>query len=228
MEHAHKHGLGVVFDRAEEAADTCSCDDSGKPRRQATPPARAKLVPPKATEEDDTTQVPDGATTVVVAHTRVDLPTPLRIHDHVRLQVASVAPSSALPPAVVDVVILRSGRGEAPLVVKQPLPPEWQDVDRNIFNAGGTATSAAMLAAVLKLTQKGYECCRFNYILVGLDPGSSGAIPEDNEPQTSVQVDGSSEDVDTTLNDSQRTVVSLAVSSRLCLIWGPPGERLCM
>ena len=233
LDHAHKHALGIVFDRAEEAADTCACDDSGKPRRQTTAPARAKLVPPKAAEEDDTAQNPDTATTVVVAHTRVDLPAPIRIHDHVRLQVASVAPPSTLPPAVIDAIVLRSGRGELHLGVKQPLPPEWHEVDWNIFNAGGTATSAAMLAAVLKLAQKGYECCRVNHIISGLDPVASGAISEEGElasgglgvENSVVQADTAVEDVDTTLNDSQRMAVRLAVSSRLCLIWGPPGEN---
>ncbi|RPD58072.1 hypothetical protein L227DRAFT_489448, partial [Lentinus tigrinus ALCF2SS1-6] len=95
LEFTHKHALAVVFDRVEEAADTCPCDDYGKPRKQSTRPARAKLVLPQPTPEevegaavinDDGLQ---GVGIAVVAHTRVDLPTPIRIHTHVRMQVAS-------------------------------------------------------------------------------------------------------------------------------------------
>ncbi|EKM53816.1 uncharacterized protein PHACADRAFT_125775, partial [Phanerochaete carnosa HHB-10118-sp] len=36
--YAHKHALAIVFDRAEEAADACPCDEQGRPRRQKTAP----------------------------------------------------------------------------------------------------------------------------------------------------------------------------------------------
>jgi hypothetical protein len=80
MEYAHKHALGITFDRAEEAADECPCNDQGrpkKPRGRGPPPATVRLVP-----------VPDEPTQVI-AHVRVDEPTPVRIHSHVRLQAVS-------------------------------------------------------------------------------------------------------------------------------------------
>ena len=33
MEYAHKHALGITFDRTEEAADECPCNDQGRPRK---------------------------------------------------------------------------------------------------------------------------------------------------------------------------------------------------
>ena len=236
LDFAHKNALGVVFDRAEDAADTCPCDDFGKPRKQSTPPARAKLVPPQPQTEDaegGAAVVTDdsvlSAKIAVVAHTRVDLPSPIRIHNHVRLKVASVAPQSTLPAPVVDALVTRSSRGEVYLDVKQPLPPEWREVDWNIFDAGGTATSAAMLAAILKLAQKGYECCRLNQTIIGLDPVASGvATSTSNGAAGSVAEDEpeDSEDaiIDPSLNQSQRRAVRVAVRSRMCLIWGPPGQ----
>ena len=228
LDYTHKHALAVVFDRVEEAADTCPCDDYGKPKKQSTRPARAKLVLPKPPPEEEGAAVVDddlqGVEIAVVAHTRVDLPTPIRIHNHVRLQVASVAPNSTLPRPIVDAIVTRATRGELYLDVKQPLPPEWQEVDWNVFDAGGTATSAAMLAALQRLALEGYECCRLYQIIVGLDPTT-----KTNSTKEEDAVNGSTtrEDhpIDSALNDSQRQAVETAVRSSLCLIWGPPGKQ---
>ncbi|KAI8968822.1 hypothetical protein BD414DRAFT_280932 [Trametes punicea] len=135
-EHAHKHALGIVFDRAEEAADACPCDETGRPKRQSTRPTRAKLVPPPPPQEssnpvggagptEEETVEPSSETgkVIVVAHTRIDAPTAIRIHNHVRLQVASVDPTSTKAPPVVDALVIRASRGELYLEVKQPLPP---------------------------------------------------------------------------------------------------------
>ena len=245
---AHKHALAIAFDRAEEAADVCPCDDSGRPRKQRTRPARAKLVPPgaqapsgdgkgKAPEESGGAEVSNESTlgagekVVVVAHTRVDNPTAIRIHSHVRLQLAAIAPHATRAPPVLDALVLRAGRGEMHLAVQQPLPPEWKEVEWDVLDAGGTATGAAMLAAVLKLALKGYECCKINHILEGLDPVESGAaaledaaaVVQDGGTEDA-QEEEASDDIDPSLNDSQKHAVRLAINSKLCLIWGPPGE----
>ncbi|KAI0712794.1 RNA dependent RNA polymerase-domain-containing protein [Cerioporus squamosus] len=225
LEFAHKHALGVVFDRVEEAADTCPCDDYGKPRKQSTRPARAKLVPPqpRSSEEEGGAVLDDGLQGVgiaVVAHTRVDLPKPIRIHNHVRLQVASVAPNSTLPRPIVDATVTRAGRGELHLDVKQPLPPEWQEVDWSIFDAGGIATSAAMLAAVQKLALKGYDCCRLHHVIVGLDPATD---TEEHGAGQEEDATNASDDIDASLNYSQQQAVRTAVRNPMSLIWGPPG-----
>ncbi|KAI0364829.1 P-loop containing nucleoside triphosphate hydrolase protein [Pilatotrama ljubarskyi] len=240
-EYAHKHALAIVFDRAEEAAESCPCDETGRPKRQSTLPTRAKLVPPK-TEAASTRAAPaetEGVVAedsdfdsspgkvVIVAHTRVDSPSPIRIHNHVRLQVASVAENSDLPPPIVDAVVIRAARGELYLEVKQPLPPEWQGVQWNIFDAGGIATSAAMLEAVRKLAVKQYEACRLYNVVVGMDPGRLAAAYDsaslDEQFEDDARAEAQSSEVNSTLNASQRAAVSSAVSTPMCLIWGPPG-----
>ncbi|KAH9888525.1 RNA dependent RNA polymerase-domain-containing protein [Cubamyces lactineus] len=241
VEYAHKHALGVAFDRAEDAADTCPCDETGRPKRQSSRPTRAKLVVPPPPKEAATT--PGGAKTsgtlgegaqaegaepvaeepeaeesdetIVVAHTRIDAPNSVRIHNHVRLQVASVDPAATRPPPIVDALVTRATRGEMYLTVQQPLPPEWQAVDWNIFDAGGTATSAAMLDAVRKLALKRYEACRLYNVIVGLPLAHADA----SNASTEADVDEGDQVAEL---DSQRAVV-LATQSPLCLIWGPPG-----
>ena len=231
---SYQHALGIIFDRVDEAADTCPCDDFGRIKRQRARTDRAKLVSPQPQAHEETggaeVVAPEeniSSGTIAVAHTRIDNPTPIRIHSHVRLKLASIDEHSTLAPAVLDAVVIRAMRGELHLKVQQPLPPEWRDVDWNIFDAGGTATSAAMLAAVLKLAQKRRECCRIDHILVGLDPVASGAAPP--AAHTEDESEGESdeplelEDTASGLNTSQLHAVRLAIQSHLCLIWGPPG-----
>ncbi|KAH9925902.1 P-loop containing nucleoside triphosphate hydrolase protein [Epithele typhae] len=237
---AHTHALAIVFDSVEEAADACPCDDAtGRPRRQRTRPVRATLVSPQAPPAQEDSGGAEAAAvavatdkTVVVAHTRIDQPSAIRIHSHVRLQLASIAEHTAEPrprAAVVDAVVTRATRGEMYLEVAQPLPPEWREVDWDMYDAGGTATSAAMLAAVLKLAEKGYECCRINHMLIGLDPVASGAAAGDEDTGSQPEEGNDDDDEDSIrleagLNASQEHAVRLAVRSGLCLIWGPPAH----
>ncbi|TCD62010.1 hypothetical protein EIP91_007628 [Steccherinum ochraceum] len=112
--YGHKHTLAVTFDRAEEASDTCPCDDAGKPRRQRTSPIRARLVPPKRADRISEEATPDESTpeATVMAHIRVDAITSIRIHSHVRLQVASKPEHSTLQAAVIDAQVLRASRAQ--------------------------------------------------------------------------------------------------------------------
>lgn len=43
LAYGHKHAPGIAADRAEEASDECPCNEDGRPRRQRTAPAQAKL-----------------------------------------------------------------------------------------------------------------------------------------------------------------------------------------
>ena len=114
--YAHSHSLAVIFDRAEEASDSCPCDEQGCPKRQKEAPVLAKLLPMpiQQGDGDQASAEPDelSAPTRVMAHIRVNLAAPIRIHSHVRLKVASTPEHSTLPPAVVDAVVVRSSRGE--------------------------------------------------------------------------------------------------------------------
>ncbi|KAI0915379.1 hypothetical protein AcV5_003869 [Taiwanofungus camphoratus] len=226
-DYAHKFMLGIAFDRAEEAADACPCDEGGRPKRQRTAPVRAKLFPTKPTQE----QVPENAElnskVIVEARIRVDAQTPARIHSHVRLKVASPQeyPGSGLPPAVVDAVVVRASRGELYLEMKHPLPPEYEQADWNLYHAGSIATSKAMMDAVLRLAQEGSQCCRFDYIIAGrAGVDDHDQESEDGAPGSDDTTEFDSSSISSSLNASQRAAVLSAERDHLALIWGPPGE----
>jgi hypothetical protein len=127
-EYVHKQALGIVFDRAEEAADECPCNDQGRPRKprgRGPPPATVRLVP-----------VPDEPTQVI-AHVRIDEPTPVRIHSHVRLQAVSDPEKGWVGGRpVVDAVVILSLRGEMKMELQYPLPPEYAQMQWRMYNAG--------------------------------------------------------------------------------------------
>jgi hypothetical protein len=215
--YVYKHALGITFDRAEDAADTCPCDDAGRPRRQRVAPISAKLRPVSADPEtipQSDLQLPSQ----VIADVRVDISTPIRIHSHVRLVVASPAEHSTLPAAVLDAMVLRATRGEMMLDLQQPLPPEYKEMNWRLYNAGSVATSKAMMDAIQRFAVEGMECCRFNDIIVG--------DAEEREDTTQIEVDGGDySDIPATMNPSQREAVASAKLGRVSLIWGPPGNN---
>lgn len=212
-EYVHKHALGITFDRAEDAADTCPCDDAGRPRRQRIAPISAKLRPIDVeTSSEPELLIPSR----VLADVRVDISTPIRIHSHVRLVLSSPADHSTLAPAVLDAVVLKASRGELMLDLQQPLPPEYPRVNWRLYNAGSTATSRAMLDAIQRFAVDGMECCRFNDIIVGDQDISIGSAQQEAQPTETG-------DISSNLNPSQREAVISAKVGRMSLIWGPPG-----
>jgi len=128
MEYAHKHALGITFDRAEEAADECPCNDQGRPRKprgRGPTPATVRLVP-----------VPDEPTQVM-AHVRIDEPTAVRIHSHVRLQAVSDPEKGWVGgKPVVDAVVILAKKGEMKMELQYPLPPEYAQMQWRMYNAG--------------------------------------------------------------------------------------------
>ncbi|EKM48597.1 uncharacterized protein PHACADRAFT_214736 [Phanerochaete carnosa HHB-10118-sp] len=221
--YAHKHALAIVFDRAEEAADACPCDEQGRPRRQKTAPITAKLLSmpaPKGDEGAPADAEPEALSVPirVMAHVRVDLSAPVRLHAHVRLKVASTPAHSTLPPAVVDAIVVRAGRGELVLDVLQPLPPEFADVDWHMYQAGGVVTSKAMLEAVRRLAVEGRGCCRFKDIIC-----SDASVQAEGDAAGAAAVDDAELSLTSPLNDSQKAAVAATALGRMSLIWGPPG-----
>ncbi|KAI0343647.1 RdRP-domain-containing protein [Trametopsis cervina] len=214
--YVHKNALGVVIDRAEDAADTCPCDDAGRPRRQRVAPVAAKLRP--VDEDGEAATQPQSMIPIrVMADVRVDIPSPIRIHSHVRLVLSSPAEHSTLPAAVLDAVAVKATRGELMLDLQQPLPPEWTKVNWRLYNAGSVATSKAMMDALQRFAVEGMECCRFNDIITGDAEEVTEAV------QTEETEDEDMQDVLATLNPSQREAVAAAKMGRMSLIWGPPG-----
>ena len=139
MEYAHKHALGITFDRAEEAADECPCNDQGRPKRKGgkgPAPATVRLVP-----------VPDEPTQAV-AHVRIDEPTAVRIHSHVRLQAASDPEKGWVGgKPVVDAVVVLARKGEMTMELQYPLPPEYARMQWRMYNAGSVGESERSMLA---------------------------------------------------------------------------------
>jgi len=133
MEYAHKHALGITFDRTEEAADECPCNDQGRPRKskgRGPSPATVRLVP----VEDEPTQV--------IAHVRVDEQTAVRIHSHVRLQAVSDPEKGWVGGRpVVDAVVVLARKGEMKMELQYPLPPEYAQMQWRMYNAGSVGES---------------------------------------------------------------------------------------
>ena len=135
-EYAHKHALGITFDRTEEAADECPCNDQGRPRKskgRGPGPATVRLVP----VEDEPTQV--------TAHVRVDEPTAVRIHSHVRLQAVSDPEKGWVGGRpVVDAVVVLARKGEMKMESQYPLPPEYAQMQWRMYNAGSVGKSCQL------------------------------------------------------------------------------------
>jgi len=133
MEYAHKHALGITFDRTEEAADECPCNDQGRPRKvrgRGSPPAIVRLVP-----------VPDEPTQVI-ANVRIDDITPVRIHSHVRLQAVSDPEKGWVGgKPVVDAVVVLAKKGEMKMELQYPLPPEYAQMQWRMYHAGSVGKS---------------------------------------------------------------------------------------
>lgn len=223
--YVHKHALGVVFDRMEDAGDTCPCDEAGRPKRQRISPVGAKLRPAAAAPDEappDETSTPQ----LVVADIRVDTPTPVRIHSHVRLLLSSPAEHSTLPAAVLDALVVKATRGELTMHVLQPLPPEYRQVNWRLYNAGSVATSKAMLDALQRFAVDGMECCRFSDIISGSAEHAAAAVQrEDAGAEEEEEGEGdAAASLPSSLNASQREAVLSSRLGRMSLIWGPPGR----
>ena len=160
MEYAHKHALGITFDRTEEAANECPCDDQGRPRKskgRGPPPGIVRLV-----------AVPDEPTQVV-AHIRIDEPTPVRIHSHVRLQ-AVLDPQRGEwvgGKPLVDAVVVSGRKGEMKMELRYPLPPEYAQMQWRMYHAGSVGKSENQLRPVNRVDLdpvpshcEGYVGCR--------------------------------------------------------------------
>jgi hypothetical protein len=133
--YAHKHALAVVFDRAEEAADECPCDEAGKPKRQRTAPAIVQL-----------SSVPDQPRQAK-ASVRIDLSTQVRLHSHVRLQAASTTENEWTEAPILDGIVIQAMKGEMKIELLHIPPPEMSRMDWKMYNAGSIGMSLFKLSA---------------------------------------------------------------------------------
>lgn len=120
----HKHALAISFDRAEEAADECPCNDLGIPRKSSSAVPILKLL-----------LAADGAATVI-AHVRIDTPNPVRLHSHVRLQAAAEPEKGWVQNPLLDGIVVQAARGELKIELYHPPPPELERMQWRMYDAG--------------------------------------------------------------------------------------------
>ncbi|KAJ6450386.1 RNA-directed RNA polymerase [Mycena sanguinolenta] len=201
--YGEKHALAIAFDRAEEAFEECPCDEDGKPKRQRTAPVHTRL------------SYVEGEKLCVLAPIRIDAKSPVRLHSHVRLQAASKPDNRWIESIVLDGVVIQSAKGELKIELMHPPPPEMEVMDYNLYHAGSTATSKAMMEALLRLLDGREASCSYYSIIAGttpqipmaLAPTASTGLPPENRAN---------------LNQSQITAIE-STNNPLCLVWGPPG-----
>ncbi|KAI6021731.1 hypothetical protein PISMIDRAFT_613287 [Pisolithus microcarpus 441] len=200
--HFHKHALAVAFDCAEEAADTCPCDENGRPRRiQGSYPVQ-RVIPGEGREAK--------------IHLRVDMNVPIRLHSHVRLRCMSKPENGWVEQAVNDGIIIKATRGELTVELFHPLPPEASEMQWNIYDAGSIATAQAMIDALTRLSVEREACCSiYNTIVMTPSPEEvDGEASNDSEEEEIPDAES--------LNASQVTAIRSCMAP-LSLIWGPPG-----
>ncbi|KAF8877847.1 RNA dependent RNA polymerase-domain-containing protein [Gymnopilus junonius] len=205
--YGHKHALGVAFDRAEEAADECPCNEDGRPRKKMrVPPSHAKLTfGPKYSENGE-----------VIANIRIDARNSIRLHSHVRLQAASKAENRWIEAPIMDGVVVQAEKGQLKINLFHPAPPEMEAMDWNMYDAGSTvtATSNAMMDAIQRLLNDGEDACAFHGLITGADDSMTY-----DESEFGTFIPGP----DAGLNESQVRAVE-SWRKPLSLIWGPPGK----
>ncbi|KIK70231.1 hypothetical protein GYMLUDRAFT_150630 [Collybiopsis luxurians FD-317 M1] len=209
-EYAHKQALAVAVDRAQEAEDTCPCDENGNIKRQRSAPIVVPLLP---VESDDFQ---------VIAHIRVDSPSTVRLHSHVRFRAASKPEKGEIDSAILDGLVTVSESGQIRVKLVRRPPPEFASMHWYLYDAGIIATFRAMIDAVRRLALEGPECCRFSVMIT--DASSLLQVPE--ETQASTAQEQTADELNLPgLNESQCEAVKRTQNSQVSLIWGPPGIK---
>lgn len=132
MEYIHKQALSIAFDRAEEANDECPVDDDGKLKKQRNAPS---LVPLFAVEDKPSD---------VIAHLRVDSPSTIRLHSHVRLRAASKPEKGEPSNTILDGVVTMAQVGELKISLVHTPPPEFANMEWYLYDAGSVGVSAQL------------------------------------------------------------------------------------
>lgn len=130
-EYGRLHALGVAFERAEEAAEECPCNEDGRPRRKMrVPPSHAKLkFGPDYSHKWE-----------VIATVRIDARSAIRLHSHVRLQAASRSENRIIDIPIMDGLVVQAGKGEMKINLIHPAPAEMEEMDWNMYDCGTTCT----------------------------------------------------------------------------------------
>jgi len=237
-EHALRQALQIAFERAEEAFESCPCDEQGRPLKQREAPIRVRIHPRKPKTKKVTTaaepadldlpDVPNESAVnslklpLIVADIRVDKPSTARLHSHVRLAAASKPVKQTLlwRREILDGIVKLSFRGEIEIELFHFPPPEYAEMEWIMYDCGSTATTNAMMDAIKRLYTEKHEACSFYKVLT--ETGENNRVSTGEEQESgSVSVDGPGWEG---FNASQKEAIQKSFTSDLSLIWGPPGE----
>ncbi|CAE6465178.1 unnamed protein product [Rhizoctonia solani] len=229
LEYAHRHLWAVCLDRAEDADSECPCDDTGRPRRQKKAPPK---VPIKSTNKER----------VVDAQVRVDSPSHVRLHAHVRLQAASQPKRGTDPRGrpIMDGVVSGIRKGELCIHLLHTPPIDFEDIEWYLYPAGDIVTSRAMLDSVVKLQSHPSHSTALHHFITGKKDRNPTIPdnPEDSESESETEDKtrsaperppiGAGWTIDDAgidwarFNESQKLAI-LSIQHPLSLVWGPPG-----
>ncbi|THH07660.1 hypothetical protein EW145_g3223 [Phellinidium pouzarii] len=198
----HKHALAVAINLAEEAAEECPCNEKGQLAKQNKAPTRTKLFP---VEEK---------TDIVSAHIRIDAGASPRLHSHVRLRASSDPENDIVERVIIDGKVTHYSAGELRLELIHPLPPEYKEMEWDIYDAGSIATTNVMMSALQRLESEKSKCCRFYSAITG--SASEDELAPANEEGNDYFI------ANANLNESQIAAID-ASKFPLNIVWGPPG-----
>jgi hypothetical protein len=172
LDYAHRHVWAICLDRAEDADSECPCDDRGRPRHQKKAPPKVSL---KRAEEER----------VVDAQLRIDSPTHVRLHAHVRLQVASQPERGPDPRGrpIMDGVVSGARRGELRIHLLHTPPIDFEELEWYLYPAGDIVTSRAMLDSVIKLQSHPHQSTALHHFITS-DHNAEATEQEDSSEGT--------------------------------------------
>jgi hypothetical protein len=152
---------------------------------------------------------------VVEARIRLDAPSTssLRAGDHIRLHVASSPQNAPGQPLLsIDSVVEASRLGSATFRCLQRLPEYFEKCSWKIQHCGSFVSTGEMLSALTSFYAEKESCCRIYDVLTNSDAHAevSGTAELKFTPESA-------------LNESQNRALAAAMSTKITLLWGPPG-----
>lgn len=152
---------------------------------------------------------------VVEARIRLDAPSTssLRTGDHVRLHVASTPQNAPGQPLLsIDSVVEASRLGSATFRCLQRLPEYFEKCSWKIQHCGSFVSTGEMLGALTSFYAEKESCCRIYDVLTNSNAHAevSGTAELKFTPESA-------------LNESQNRALTAAMSTKVTLLWGPPG-----
>ena len=161
----------------------------------------------------------DLATGLVKSHVRIDSHSSIRFHanDHIQFTV-STPPTNSLDPILcsIDALVEAAEPGSVSFRFLHPLPAFLEECSWRVKHCGSFVTSKAMFEALNNFITVPEQLCQIQSRLLALS--DSDFVDETSDETFVLQRDD--------LNQSQKDAVTLAMTSPLTCLWGPPGTGI--